>query len=367
TQNYFNTNSKLELYDDFSLSEKELKFDQTWIKVKEILKQVEDNISLAYSTSDIARYNALSYGQSVEISKLTADILEIAKKAYKDTDGAYNPTVYPLVDLWGFTPRFTNNAQFIKVEEYDRANREAYSTTLPKQEYIDGFCKLTDFDNAIVSQNNNVYTLTKNSKDVTINGKTYSQKLDLGGIGKGYACDLVTQLLQKEGYKYGYFSCGSSSIAILSNFDKKTHKATDYKVGFTAPRNNDLLSSSYANIKTSNKALSSSGDYEHKYIINGFNYCHIINPANGMPINSPNGAVQQGIALVSVLAQNNAYCDCLTTALCVMGIDKAKEFLSKTDYEYSIVTYNSQEETYQVHSNIDNLNLVDSDYKKVEE
>ena len=103
TDAYFSTVSALFLYVE---PEDSSRFSGVWSQVKSILEDVERSVSLAFEDSDISRFNALPVGGSMSISQITAEILSVAFDVYDLTGGLYDPTVYPLVDLWGFSPRF---------------------------------------------------------------------------------------------------------------------------------------------------------------------------------------------------------------------------------------------------------------------
>lgn len=356
TGDYFGTASILCLYGDFEDIEAQAAFEQTWSEVKEILEQVEAAVAVDRPDSDVARFNELEFGESTPVGTHTAQILSTARQVWMDTDGAYDPTVYPLVDLWAFTPRFNTN-MYTPTMPYDRA-REDGGIPLPEESYIQAFRDLVDFGGVVLSGNEEEgYTLEKNIPPVTVDGEVYQAKLDLGGIAKGYAVDLVMELLKEEGWEYGYFSCGSSSIGMMKNGSAKAQEegTAAFSLGIRKPRATEEEGTAYAAIAVQDACISSSGDYEHSYIQDGVLYCHMIDPETGWPMNTPaEDGVQSGLSTVTLIGGTAAYNDAMTTALCIMGTERAEAYCEERlkEYQRMFVTYEAGSEQYGVWTNI---------------
>jgi len=352
---YFSTVSSLILYDDFSDPANILRFESVWDEVLVILEEIQNAVSLSVPSSDLARFNALAAGESLKISPVTAEICKIAKEAYNATDGLFDPTIYPLVDLWGFTPRFNTN-QYAPTLPYDR-NRTDTGFALPEGRYIEAFVKLVDFSKIHLSGDaQNGYALTKLIQPVTVDGISYQAQLDFGGIAKGYAVDRVTRLLQDRGYAYGSFSCGGSSIALLKNASKRSLENGTYRfaLGLRKPRNSVSTEDIYMSVATRDVRLSSSGDYDHSYVVDGIIYSHIIHPRTGYPMNTPVSGNQKGLAVLTLLSENAGYADAITTALCVMGFENALEFINDHPDIGQVITvlYHTERAFYEVVTNI---------------
>ncbi|MCI5957209.1 MAG: FAD:protein FMN transferase [Clostridiales bacterium] len=317
TSDYFSTVSALFLYTDDNEA-----FEQAWTLVKQTLEQIQSAVSLSDPASDLSRFNRLRYGESCSVGDITAAVFQTALAAYKATDGLYDPTVYPLVDLWGFSPRFNQNV-YAPVQPYDRAYENG-KLPLPDERYIQAFQKLTGLDGIELLGNAEAgWTLRKNIPPVCVEEAVFQAQLDLGGIAKGYACDLVTQLLREHGFTQGHFVCGGSSISLLGAPDG------DYALTLSKPRSGDSAESYYATVYASDTTLSTSSDANHTYLADGVIYCHIIDPRTGYPINMPQeGAPQRGIATVTLLGPSAAYNDALSTALCVMGPARAVAYVN---------------------------------------
>ena len=215
----FNTSSLLFVYDDFSEKKNTEKLDSAWNEVEDILKNVEDLVSVDKTDSDVYRFNIASFGEKVEISETTKELFLIAKEAYALSGGLFDPTVYPLVDLWGFSPRFSDD--YTPTEKYDRKRSSDGSLPLPSDEYVEAFRSLVGFDKIELIEESDKNYLFKGIESVTVDGVTYEAKIDFGGIAKGYAADKVLALMKDYGYAEGYFSCGTSSIAFLESGNER--------------------------------------------------------------------------------------------------------------------------------------------------
>lgn len=363
TSGAFGTVSILSLYDDFTAEGALDRYDRVWAEIKRILEELDMLLSVSIRTSEIAQFNALPEGGRMPVSATTAEVFMIAQDMYRKTDGYFDPTVYPLVDLWGFSPRF-------RLEEgdpmpYDRI-WENGTRALPEEKYINGLVQLVGLDGiALEGDAQNGYTLVKNTKSVVIDGITYQAQVDLGGIAKGYAADRVADLLLSEGYAYGYFSCGSSSMRLLKSGSSDSRKSGDpsFSLQVRNPRKTDESGDAYAMIRVKDQSLSSSGDYDSNYTAGGSVCCHIISPKDGYPLNFAHGGVQGGVSTVTLLSGSAAEDDALTTALCLMGPAQAIDFINKNlrGHSVALVLYRADTDVYEVVTNIP-----ESDFEIVE-
>lgn len=327
----FGTISLMYIYDDFSTVKAENRLESVWNEAEELLQTIENAVSVSVKGSDIYNFNEIAFGESVKISSVTAEIFLIAKEAYKKSGGIFDPTVYPLVDLWGFSPRFAESS-YVPTEKYDRTENSDGSFSLPSEKYIEAFRSLVGFDKVELSGNEtDGYYLKKNIEPVTVDGVTYQGKIDFGGIAKGYAADKIINLMKQNGYYKGYFSCGRSSIAFLENGGKS---ATDgnFDLKITKPRTTSVDGETYAKIKIKNASVSSSGDYEKYYVVDGKTYCHVIDAKSGYPIHSIEGENEKIIA-ATLIGDDAGLLDALSTATLAMTLSDAKKFLSENDVD----------------------------------
>lgn len=319
TTDYFSTVSMLILYVEPDETER---FSQAWTDIKAMLSQIDQAVSLSRPDSDISRFNALACGESVAVSDITADILRTAMDVYVRTDGLYDPTVYPLVDLWGFSPRFNRNT-YVPSMPYDRAYADSM-LPLPDEAHIRALLPLVGLDGIRLYRQDGQWRLQKNTPSIQLEGVTIHAQMDLGGIAKGYACDRVKQYLDEHSLKKGHFVCGESSMAILA---RPTQDGLyDLTLGKPRPGSNDR--SSYATLSVRDMTLSTSSDATHAYMIDGVRYCHIIDPRTGRPVNPPNDKEQRGAASITLLCGCAAFGDAMSTALFLMTPQEAAAYMS---------------------------------------
>ncbi|MGN1061042.1 MAG: FAD:protein FMN transferase, partial [Candidatus Coproplasma sp.] len=251
------TDAVLRIADEnnFDTEEKYNAFSNLWEEVKGVLLSVENSISATVETSCIYEFNQAKAGATVEIDETAYEIISLAKTIYEDTEGSFNPAVYQSVRLYGFG---TAN-----VKKPDK---------LPDDNTVQAYKTLAEsFADLSLSENGGKYYATKPQATVTVDGDVHSLKLDLGGIGKGWCADRINELIEKSGFEYGYFTFGSSTMAIKRH---NTSEGNYYTLGINDPRSYG----SYAKFKIKDERLSTSGDYEQYYEVDGVRYCHIIDP-----------------------------------------------------------------------------------------
>ena len=202
--------------------------------------------------------------------------------------------------------------------EHDRPTK---SSDLPKDEVIAKYTDLASHFGDIALEKKGMgeqteYYATKPEYTVEAEGETLTMKLDLGGIGKGYAVDCVDKLFEEYGYEYGHFNFASSSMLVKSNYE-----VGNYNLNLTNPRRS-ASHPTYFETSIRNEKLSSSGDNEQFYLLDGKRYSHVISPRTGKP-------VQTGIMSVTVIGGSAAEDDALTTAIMVMEKDEAIKFIKE--------------------------------------
>ena len=334
---YFGTSINVYGYTTLSL------FKTVEKEIDTVLTNLNNCIDLKIEDSDISKLNKSNPGETIEVNKYTYDLFKMAKDVYLDTNGAFDPSVYMLTDLWGFTSRFFNN-EYKKEMPYDRDRNEDKSFNLPEEKYINGFKELVDFSSFNSSEANGKYYITKGEKEVEIDGIKYNQKIDFGGIAKGFACDLISGIFEMHRINRGYISIGNSSLSIL-----RDELGRDFTILLTNPRYNgeeDKLQT-YCSFTLRNKKISTSGDYERYYTLNGKRYCHIINPKTGYPVDNE-------MLTVTLIGDSAAKLDAYSTALMILGYKDIENF----NFEYSYI-YN-ENNTLFAKSNIDGYKITES-------
>lgn len=255
---------------------------------KEQIRSMEWLWSVTEEESEIYRANH-SGGKSVEVSPETAALVAFALEMAEKTDGALDPTVYPVLTAWGFT---TDNKQVPMDAELQRL--------LPAVDYKQ-------------------IRLQENQLTVP-NG----MELDLGAVGKGYAADLVSNILREYGVESAILSLGGNIHTIGSRPD-----GSDWRIGIRAPWENGNLGV----LEVSDTAIVTSGGYENYFEDEDGNiYWHILNPATGYPADS-------GLQAATIVGKEGRLCDALSTALFVMGADQAEIYWREHgDFDMLLVT-----------------------------
>lgn len=292
--------------DNFQSQQKKDAAVQLWSDVKAMLLDVEASISVSVENSYVCKFNQAEAGEEVEIDRTTYEVFTLALEMYEKTEGYYNPAVYYSVDLYGFSPNSTGN----------------YPTDgdgLPTEEYIQAFQSLSEhFGDVRLHEESGKYYAVKPDAQVTVDDKTYSLAVDLGGIGKGYCADLADHMIDEAGFAYGYFNFGSSSYAIKSYLKSGDKSGSLYTMSVRDPRGTGL--EAFCSVPVEGVCLSTSGDYENYFELGGVRYCHIIDPKTGSPIRT-------GMASATVIDGSAAEDDAYSTALSCMSVEKASKFI----------------------------------------
>ena len=280
-------------------------------KIREICAEIEGRISNTLDTSEIYNLNQNIGAKSLPLSAKTAKLLETAKYAKELTYGAFDPALGEIIDLWGI-------------------NKSDITHKLPEKD---------DFYPALEKIRENGYRIEQTGGGCYIDIDA-GAKFDLGGIGKGYALDEISGYLVEAGISHALVSFGSSVLAAGKN--KSGYLWT---VGITDPTNPEKQC---GYISATDKFISVSGGYERFATIGGIDYCHIIDPETGYPVdndllcvvvvtNAPSPLQDRDIR--ERLTKNGALSDALSTALYVMGKEKALKFYNTTSIDFEMILF----------------------------
>ena len=306
--------------------------------------------------SDVYRYNSAAVGTKLAVDKMTYEMLLVAKEMYRDTNGAFNPAVYRLVDLWGFSSRIYSNGNFGLPYDRQVTAEEFWDNgyPLPEQKYVDAFssASFTDFSDQSVtlSAEDGKYYVTKNVRPAVVGSESYEQWLDLGGIAKGYVADGIKAMFSDEQIDRYNVDVGSSSMVFGLNYNGGDNVMT---IPDPFDPKSVLGLGAMVSARFGKSSVSTSGQYIRKYTVDGVEYSHIIDGFTGAP-------AQTGVKLVTVIAPDDGTWagkgDCLTTALTVMGREKIVEFMNGYLKDNGIdvfVLYQAVDGSKQILSNMD--------------
>lgn len=310
-------------------------------ETRALLNDIDRSLSATTSESDVANFNKAEAGAKVELNAYAYEVFSLAKDLYEETDGYYNPAVFYNVQAYGFG---------------GVSGHPETSGDLPSDEVISKYNALADsFSQLELLTENGKYYAVKPAATVEIDGVTYSMKVDLGGIGKGYAVDKVNALFDKYNINNGYFIFGSSSIAFKEYIDE----SGNYVLGLSSPRKIEGKTQ-YLHSSVKNVCLSTSGDNVQYYEIDGVRYCHVIDPTTGKP-------VQTGVMSATVIGASAAKNDAYTTAIMAMGKERAVEFINEKLSECKVFFTYDNGSGYEIITNVpdDGYEVMDDRFKVV--
>ena len=249
-------------------------------QVQNRISDMEKELSLYQSDSDIARLNEAAGKEAVEVSDETYCILKQAKDLCEQVPDAFALTIAPLTLAWGITtdqPRVLTQAE------------------------IDELLPLVD-DDSLILQDGQAMLLRS------------GQAVDLGGIAKGAACDVAREVYEDLEIEHALLNLGGSTI-----YAKGTKPdGTPFRIGFRDPEGDQ--ESAIVSFDLKDAVFSTSGGYERYFEQDGVRYQHILDPRTGWPAESD-------ILSVGVLSENGAQADFYSTALYVLGKEKTLEYM----------------------------------------
>lgn len=286
--------------DDFPSLSKE----QVQVEVEKILADVNKQMSTYIPDSEISRFNKVSKNTEFKISKDFSEVLKYSLELAQKTSGSFDPSVGPLVNLWGFGPS--------KVRKK------------PSDEKIKETLNLVGYKNIKFSKSD-----SKLSKSIS---KLY---LDLSATAKGYAVDKISKFMISRQYNNHLVDIGGELYASGKKPD------TNWSVAIETP--DESNSSIQKILSLSNEAIATSGSYRNFFTENGIRYNHTIDTKTGLSYRSD-------LVSVSVLSKNAMQADGLATALMTMGFNKAKNFATKNNIKVYLIKYSG--EKTEVFSNI---------------
>lgn len=259
------------------------------VAVREDILLLDSLLAVTEETSEVYALNHRTDTTLTLSPELTA-LLEQALILARQTGGAFDPTVYPVVRAWGFT---------------------ADTHQVPPQAQLDVLLPLVDHTKLTLNEN----TLTL-PLDV---------QLDFGGIAKGWAGDRAAQLLRGRGVSSAIVRLGGNIHTIGTKPDGSL-----WNIGIEDPDSGATLGT----VSVADLAVVTSGSYQRFFTVDGQTYHHIIDPATGYPAHS-------GLSSVTVIGKHGARCDALSTALFVMGLEQGTQFWREhRDFEAVFVDTN---------------------------
>jgi thiamine biosynthesis lipoprotein len=270
--------------------------------IEKILVDFDNSVSTYVPTSIISRIN--SNQKNVKVDNYFIACFNKAKEVWKNTDGAFDPTVYPLVNAWGFGP-----GKKQKIE----------------QSKIDSILKFVGF-NLIELKGNKII-----KKDPRVS-------LDFNAFAQGYSVDVVSSFLNSKGIKAYMVEIGGEVFA-----KGKKPNDNNWTIGIEKPIDNKESGNPLkAIVKLENLAIATSGNYRRFVVEDGIKYHHHLDPKTGFP-------TKNNLLSASIFSKECISSDANATGILVMGLDKAKVFLNQHTELQAYLIYSDDKGNYQIY------------------
>ncbi len=238
--------------------------DNLKTEIEAALQQVDGEFSMFNDTSTVARHNR---GEKVSESPMYKEVYKLAQTVHQETEGAFDITVAPLVNAWGFG---------FKHEQ------------MPTKQQVDSLLRIRN-------------------------------QFDFSAIAKGYGSDVVARLLRRRGVTNFMVEIGGEIVT-----QGISERRLPWKIGVTKPTDDSLSVNGELQtvLNITDIAMATSGNYRKFYYKDGQKYAHTIDPKTGYP-------VQHSLLSATVLAKDCATADAYATSFMVLGVERAKAVLEK--------------------------------------
>ncbi len=272
-------------------------------EIEVLLDEFERSLSIYIPNSLISKINRDEPGVTADEYLVT--VYNEARGVYEATDGAFDITVAPLVNAWGFGSS-------------DKAESDS--------QLIDSLIRFVGMDMIRM-------------EDKKIIKEHPETMLNVNAIAKGYSVDLVADLLDDKNIRNYLVEIGGEVRT-----KGKNKEGMIWRIGIDKPKDNNMIPGAdmQAVITLDNKSLATSGNYRQFYEKDGKKYAHTIDPSTGYPALS-------NLLSSTVVAENCITADAYATAFMVMGLEKAKEFLSNNEKLDAYLIYSNDEGEHEVY------------------
>ncbi len=274
-------------------------------EIEQLLNDFDLSVSTYNPNSIISKIN--SNQKNVIVDKYFVQCFNKAKEVWKNTNGAFDPTVYPLTNIWGFGPGRKQKIEQTKIDSILK---------------FVGFEKIALVGNTIVKQDPRV-------------------SLDFNAFAQGYSVDVVSDFLNLNGIKSFVVEIGGEVYA-----KGKKPDGSKWTVGIEKPFDNKTNSNPLkAVVKLENLAIATSGNYRRYFIENGVKYAHHLDPKTGYP-------TKNNLLSASVFSKECISSDANATGILVMGLEKAIEFLNNHKELQAYLIYSDEIGNYKIYETV---------------
>ena len=253
------------------------------------MEEVQRLDGLLSAQNENSKVYALNNRDVFKVSDDVSELIKRGKEIFQETDGLFDDTIYPVMQLWGFS-----------TGEYH----------VPTKKEVQNVLTLVDGEK-VEADNAGCVTLGEN------------QQIDLGGIAKGYTGQKLTELFKSYDISSALVSLGGNIQAIGTKPD-----GSSWKVGIRDPKGGQQDYIGVLSVK--DEAVVTSGGYERYFEENGKTYIHIIDPRTGFP-------VEGDLLSVTIVSEDGTLADGMSTALYIMGYEKACQFWQQHQNEFAVI------------------------------
>jgi len=280
-------------------------------KIDRRLDEINRSMSPYLKDSEISRFNRFQeVGAEFPISADFLHVMQLAARIYGLSEGAWDGTVNPLVDLWGF-------------------GRSGRADNRPPAEKVKSLLEDIGFHKIEIRDSG---ALVKRQAAVS---------LDLSSIAKGYGVDQVADEIRRAGFGDFLVEIGGEIYAAGVRPDGRP-----WRVGINRPKTDARFDDVYRVVSLRDRAFATSGDYRNFFIEDGVRYSHIIDPKTGYP-------VANGVVSVSILADNCTLADGLATAVMVMGAEEGLALVNRIERVQGLIITERPDGTLVEHASRD--------------
>lgn len=256
------------------------------------IEEIDDRMSAFKDESDICRIKNAAGNELVQVHQDTFEIIKKAVELSEITEGAFDITMRPLVELWGIK------------------NKNGF---IPNEDQIKRIKEFVDYRDIVFDE-----------ETCKVGLKKSGQAIDLGGIAKGYAADEARRIISEGQIKNAIINFGGNVVTIGKQQDGK-----EWRIGIQNP--NSGTGDFIATLDLSDMSVVTSGSNEQFFIKDGIRYHHIINPATGYPADS-------NLLSVTAVTKDSMEGDALTTALFILGPEKSALLIEQLKIDAVFIT-----------------------------
>jgi thiamine biosynthesis lipoprotein len=260
----------------------ERRHDDVYRKVFNRIHEIENLMSTTIPSSDVSRVNAAAGIEPIQVHHDTFKVIKRAVYFAELSGGAFDPTVGPLVSLWGIGSE---------------------SQRVPSQDEIDNVLLLVNWNN-----------IELDTRAYTVFLKRHGMALDLGAIAKGYAADEAAAVIKAAGIRRAIVDLGGNIVIVGEKKDK-----SPWRVGIQSP--GEIRGSFIGILQVTAKTIVTSGVYERYFIEDGVHYHHLFDPFSGYP-------VQNDLLSVAIITDISMDADALSTAVFVLGYENGMKLIN---------------------------------------